>query len=56
MSIKGILIGLAMLVFFFMSIIVVSCVLINDMWDGENCDETQCDACPFPCEKHEERR
>lgn len=23
--------------------------------DNDKCDETQCDTCPFPCEKHTKR-
>ena len=23
--------------------------------DNDGCDETQCDTCPFPCEKHTKR-
>lgn len=32
-------------------------VYIAATWraDNDGCDETQCDTCPFPCEKHTER-
>lgn len=32
-------------------------IIIVATWraDNDGCDETQCDTCPFPCEKHTER-
>lgn len=40
---------LALIVFIYW----LSCLVRRD--GRERCDETQCDTCPFPCEKHENR-
>lgn len=58
MSTRGILIGAVMILFVLANVVVISCVLANDIWNDKHCDdaETRCDSCLFPCTKHEERR
>lgn len=37
----------------FALVCVVAWVYAMTLWDRQGgCDESQCDTCPFPCEKH----
>lgn len=46
-SVAATLVAMAMIVYWIYRLV---------KWDGKDqCDETQCDTCPFPCEKHKNR-
>ena len=46
---------LAIVAVAFALVCVVAWVYAMSHWDGQGgCDESQCDSCPFPCEKHTE--
>ena len=51
---KYFLIGLGCLVILAAVLIAVLWIVALTRWKGgKGCDESQCDSCPFPCEKHQ---
>lgn len=54
---KIFLIGLGCLVILAALLIAVLWIVTLTHWKGgEGCDESQCDSCPFPCEKHQNNK
>lgn len=54
---KFFLIGLGCLVILAAVLIVVLWIVTLTRWKGgKGCDESQCDSCPFPCEKHQNNK